>query len=122
MIHGSICTAWRMKLYSYTANAPQQSRSACPEGKKLRYIKKNLHMVVLLFKRIANFYELFRSVVSEPDSDRRSLVIKGLLQIAFKIFFIRRRQRYLRMGEKSKCRGKHPCLSHVFDLDPAFFS
>jgi len=32
IIQGPICVAQRMKPYSYTANALQQSRSACPEG------------------------------------------------------------------------------------------
>jgi len=36
IIHKSICEAQRMKPYSYTANALQQSRSVCPEGKKFQ--------------------------------------------------------------------------------------
>jgi len=33
IIHKLIYAAQRMKLYLYTANALQQSRSACPKGK-----------------------------------------------------------------------------------------
>jgi hypothetical protein len=51
------CEKWFVKLYLYTANAPQQSRSARPEGKKCRYIKINLLMIVSMLKRIDNFYE-----------------------------------------------------------------